>query len=76
VAFNFPDNPNDGDFYTPVAGLTYVFSNGAWQQGAAASLPPVPLTVYANNAAATAGGLMIGDFYRTGTNPDHVCVVH
>lgn len=34
------------------------------------------LPVYANNAAAIAGGLSVGDFYRTGGDPDAVCVVH
>jgi hypothetical protein len=34
------------------------------------------LPVYANNAAAIAGGLSAGDFYRDGGDPDHVCVVH
>ena len=34
------------------------------------------LPVYANNAAAIAGGLTAGAFYRTGANPDPVCVVH
>lgn len=34
------------------------------------------LQVYANNAAAITGGLSAGDFYRTGANPDVVCVVH
>lgn len=34
------------------------------------------LPVYANNAAALAGGLKVGDFYRTGADPDPVCVVH
>ena len=31
---------------------------------------------YANNAAAIAGGLTVGDLYRTGADPDVVCVVH
>jgi hypothetical protein len=35
-----------------------------------------PLPVYANNAAALAGGLAVGAFYRTGADPDPVCVVH
>jgi hypothetical protein len=39
-------------------------------------LAVVGLPVYANNAAAIAGGLAVGDFYRDGSNPDHVCVVH
>ena len=34
------------------------------------------LPIYANNAAALAGGLAVGDFYRTGANPDPICVVH
>ena len=34
------------------------------------------LQVFANNAAAVAGGLQVGQFYRTGGNPDAVCAVH
>jgi hypothetical protein len=34
------------------------------------------LPVYASNAAAITGGLAAGDFYRTGGDPDPVCVVH
>lgn len=34
------------------------------------------LSVYANNAAAIAGGLAVGDLYRTGGDPDLVCIVH
>lgn len=36
----------------------------------------VGLPVFANNAAALAGGLTVGAFYRTGADPDPVCVVH
>jgi hypothetical protein len=36
----------------------------------------VGLPVYANNAAALAGGLTAGAFYRTNGDPDAVCVVH
>ncbi len=39
-------------------------------------LQVVGLPVYANNAAAIAGGLTPGAFYRTGGDPDLVCVVH
>lgn len=39
-------------------------------------LQVVGLAVYANNAAALAGGLTAGAFYRTGADPDPVCVVH
>jgi hypothetical protein len=34
------------------------------------------LSVYANNAAAIAGGLVAGQLYRTGADPDQVCIVH
>ena len=34
------------------------------------------LPVYANNASAIAGGLSSGAFYRTGSDPDTVNVVH
>lgn len=34
------------------------------------------LQVFANNAAALGGGLVAGDLYRTGADPDVVCVVH
>lgn len=33
------------------------------------------LPIYANNAAAITGGLTAGEFYRTGADPDLVCVV-
>jgi len=36
----------------------------------------VGLPVYADNAAAILGGLTAGAFYRTGGDPDPVCVVH
>jgi hypothetical protein len=39
-------------------------------------LQVVGLSVFANNAAAVAGGLTAGAFYRTGGDPDVVCVVH
>jgi hypothetical protein len=34
------------------------------------------LPIFANNAAAITGGLIVGSFYRTNANPDTVCVVH
>ncbi len=40
------------------------------------SLQVVGLPEYADNAAALAGGLTAGAFYRTGADPDLVCVVH
>lgn len=40
------------------------------------ALQVVGIPVFANNAAAIAGGLTAGAFYRTGADPDPVCVVH
>jgi len=34
------------------------------------------LPAYANNTLALAGGLAVGDFYRTNGDPDTICVVH
>ncbi len=36
--------------------------------------PGIP--VYSDNATALSGGLIIGDVYRTGGDPDPVCIVH
>ena len=36
----------------------------------------VGLSVYASNALALAGGLVAGDLYRSGADPDFVAVVH
>jgi hypothetical protein len=34
------------------------------------------LPTYANNTAAKAGGLVAGQLYSTGADPDVVCIVH
>ena len=34
------------------------------------------IPIYASNALAITGGLTVGDFYRTGGDPDNVCIVH
>jgi hypothetical protein len=34
------------------------------------------LQVFANNGAAVAAGLVAGNLYRDGSDPDHVCVTH
>lgn len=63
------------------AGLTFTSYNGGKiyfdsQVVSVPSLYNTNLPVYANNAAAIAGGLTVGSFYRTGADPDPVCVVH
>jgi hypothetical protein len=42
--------------------------------GMAISLATVP--IFANNAAAISGGLSEGSIYRTGADPDTLCIVH
>ncbi len=44
--------------------------------GIAAGTAIFSLSVYANNAAAITGGLVAGNLYRTGADPDTVCIVH
>lgn len=39
-------------------------------------LQVIGLPTYADNAAAITGGLTAGAFYRTGGDPDPICVVH
>lgn len=36
----------------------------------------IPVTAFPNNASAIAGGLIPGDVYRTGSDPDVLCIVH
>lgn len=58
---------------TPPASPTvdYQVANKKYVDDKTSNLP-----IYANNAAALGGGLTAGKLYRTGTDPDHLCVVH
>jgi len=49
---------------------------GVGTESPTSKLQVVGLPVFNNNAAAIAGGLTSGAFYRTGADPDVVCVVH
>ena len=44
--------------------------------GVAAPYAISGLQVFASNADAITGGLTVGQLYRTGADPDTVCVVH
>lgn len=46
------------------------------EQGGGVVTPNWTLPSYNNNTEALSGGLVVGDFYRTGDDPDLVCVVH
>jgi hypothetical protein len=68
-------------FQSIPAGATFTTYNGGKvffdsQVVSVPSLYGTNLPVYANNAAAITGGLVVGSFYRTGADPDPVCVVH
>lgn len=52
--------------------IRWLNSLSNWDGVVGSDLPPV----YANNAAAVAGGLGVGEVYRTGGNPDLLCIVH
>lgn len=61
--------------------LTAVYISPTFNANGKTGVKSVPLHVnglsaYANNAAAVAAGLNPGAFYRTGGDPDLVCVVH
>jgi hypothetical protein len=58
------------------ADIVYDYVASGYGPLKAASLNLTSLDVYANNAAALAGGLVVGDLYRTGADPDVVSIVH
>lgn len=60
-------------FLTGYNAVTGVFTEG---QPSATDINGTSLQVFANNAAAIAGGLVAGNLYRNGSDPDVVCVVH
>lgn len=68
-------SPAGWGLYTP----NNMFAGGKVSIGTASTtsnLQVAGLQIFANNAAAIAGGLAVGAFYRTGGDPDFVCVVH
>jgi hypothetical protein len=67
---------NTGNPTTKVASFTNAGYFGVGTVTPHSTLAVTDLPVYPNNAAAIAGGLTPGDFYRTGADPDPVCVVH
>jgi hypothetical protein len=86
--FNIANYPTLGPGGTPVfhlgytsAGISLAITKTTGSVGIGTASPTsklqvVGLPVYATNAAAITGGLTAGAFYRTGADPDHICVVH
>ena len=60
----------------PASGVIVEGNVGIGTTNPTSKLQVVGLPVYANNAAALIGGLSVGAIYRTGADPDPVCVVH
>lgn len=78
-AWVWSDSSSGSGFYSAAADTFIIRAVGGVGIGTASpksQLHVVGLPVYANNAAAIAGGLTAGAFYRTGADPDPVCVVH
>jgi hypothetical protein len=74
VTLNLPQDIHSGASPT-FAGLTLTSFNGMLRSvGGVISAGVLP--IYADNTAAVAGGLAVGSFYRTNSDPDMVCVVH
>jgi len=68
-----------GSVGTPKTNALFIRYNGYVGIGTTtptSKLQVTELPIYANNAAAVAGGLTAGAFYRTNADPDPVCVVH
>lgn len=61
---------------TPQVRIDSNGSVGIGTSSPTSKLQVVGLPVFKNNAAAIAGGLTVGAFYRTGGDPDLVAVVH
>jgi len=69
---------NRYDLYAGSANAKSYFAGtvGIGSTAPTSPLQVVGIPVYANNAAAIAGGLTAGAFYRTGADPDPLMIVH
>ena len=73
---NLPNTPQGAENYDRVLNLKLGEILSANRRAINSLIQNPNLPVHVNNAAALAGGLVAGDFYRTGGDPDNVCVVH
>jgi hypothetical protein len=65
-----------GDLGINDVGFLFNATDAAEYRWNGVSWTPGTLPVYADNTAAIAGELLAGAQYRTGADPDPVCVVH
>lgn len=76
-SITFSDAPSGWTLTVPTTTRQWMNTGDiAFNRVPTGGLNVVGLPVYANNAAAITGGLIVGSFYRTGANPDPVMVVH
>lgn len=75
ININLPPNIGQRDFDEWISQLTQYIRDNVGVVGHSTAGKPsiVTLTNYADNAAAVAAGLAVGDLYRS---TDYVCVVH
>jgi hypothetical protein len=76
VIWNYEAANADFTIRKQTAGDAYYYNAGADKHTFSGTVNVGSLPVHINNAAAIVGGLVAGDLYRTGGDPDPVCVVH
>jgi hypothetical protein len=67
---------NGGNGVTLINGQLRFQNAGNWISIKSSGIQILSLPTYTSNETAVAGGLIQGDLYRTGGDPDVVCVVH
>jgi hypothetical protein len=68
--------PADVSIVSLIPGDVLVWNGSIWVNAGLPSIIALNLPIFANNAAAITGGLVAGNLYRTGGDPDIVAVVH
>lgn len=74
IMFEVPGGPTINLISTGGHGKSGLFMPGASISTQGFSGPAI--RQFPDNASALAGGLSVGDFYRTGADPDVLCIVH
>jgi hypothetical protein len=69
-------NEGNVNFASLIPGDVIVWNGFQWVNAGLPAVESLYLPVFTNNAAAISGGLVAGNLYRTGGDPDLVAVVH